>query len=183
MICAVLFAGALAFIAINVGHLTGTETEEAVYLHFNTFGKIDLTGLLFAGIIIGLLGVLYDIAIAQAIAVEELHRAGPELSRRKVFSRALRMGREHIGALVNTLAIAYIGPALPLVLLYYGSDFGKDAIINGENFATEILRIAIGGIGLIIAVPITTWIAVVMNVPTSEQADLSPGFAKDPEKS
>jgi len=56
-------------------------------------------------------------------------------------------------------------------------------IINDENFAIEILRIAIDGIGLTIAVPVTTWIAVVMNVLTSEQADLSPSFAKDPEKS
>ena len=68
-----------------------------------------MVGLLYGGIMIGLLGVLYDIAIGQAIAVEELRSAGKHLTRHDVYRRAIRIGREHIGALVNTLAIAYVG--------------------------------------------------------------------------
>ena len=73
--------------------------------------------LLLGGILIGLLGVLYDVAIGQAISVEELHHVAPHLPRATIYRRAIRIGREHIGALVNTLAIAYVGVSLPLLLL------------------------------------------------------------------
>jgi uncharacterized membrane protein len=73
--------------------------------------------------------------------------------------RGIRIGREHIGALVNTLAIAYVGASLPLLLLIQNSNAGILFIINNENFSTEIVRILIGSIGLVLAVPITTLIA------------------------
>src|SRR6185503_13234781 len=102
-------------------HLSGFNSDESTYLNLGTKGGIDLIGLLFGGIMIGLLGVLYDIAIGQAVAVEELFHAGKSISREEVFRRGIRIGREHIGALVNTLAIAYVGAALPLLLLVQSS--------------------------------------------------------------
>jgi len=159
MMVTVLITGAVAFWAVHAAHLSGYNSEEVVYLNFNTNGTIDLVGLLFGGIMIGLLGVLYDIAISQAIAVEELFRAGTHLTHIQVYHRAIRIGREHIGALVNTLAIAYVGAALPLLLVVQESSYGVAYAINNEIFATEIVRILIGSIGLILGVPITTLIA------------------------
>ncbi len=160
MIATVLITGALAFYFVHAAQLSGFATEEEVYLNFDTHGTIDMVGLLFGGIMIGLLGVLYDIAIGQAIAVEELFRAGAQMTRFQVYTRAIRIGREHIGALVNTLAIAYVGSALPLILLAQeGSGYGFIYSINSELFATEIVRILIGSIGLILGVPVTTLIA------------------------
>lgn len=74
------------------------------------------------------------------------------------------MGREHIGALVNTLAIAYVGASLPLLLLFSLSESSISTVINREIFAAEIIRTLIGSIGLVLAVPITTLLAVVMVV-------------------
>ncbi len=162
MIITVLMTGFLAWFAVSFVHLTGFESEESVYLNFNTGGNIDFAGLLLGGIIIGLLGVLYDAAIGQAVAVEELYRASESMSPRRVFLRSLRIGREHIGALVNTLAIAYVGASLPLLLLFYGSTLPFLAILNKEHFITEIIRTMVGSIGLVLAVPITSLIAVFM---------------------
>lgn len=160
MLVTVVITGLAAFYVVHLTHLSGYASEENVYLNFSTNGSIDMVGLLFGGIMIGLLGVLYDIAIGQAIAVEELFRAGSHMTRIQVYKRAIRMGREHIGALVNTLAIAYVGAALPLLLLMLSStDTGIPFILNNELFATEIVRILIGSIGLILAVPITTVIS------------------------
>ncbi|HYC34707.1 MAG TPA: YibE/F family protein, partial [Candidatus Paceibacterota bacterium] len=162
MIITVLFTGFLAYAAVHFTSLTGFESEEAVYLNFNTEGKIDFAGLLLGGMIIGLLGVLYDAAIGQSVAVEELYRAGGHMSPGRVFKRAIRIGREHIGALVNTLAIAYVGASLPLLLLFYGSELPLTVIANKEHFAAEVVRTMVGSIGLVLAVPITTFIAVLM---------------------
>lgn len=163
MVLTIALTGLLAFLAIHFTSLTGYSGDEVTYLNLNTRGSIDLTGLLLGGILIGLLGVLYDAAIGQAVSVEELVRAAKHYSRRDVYQRALRIGREHVGALVNTLAIAYVGASLPLLLLFFGSgpvDIGLT--VNRELFATEIVRILVGSIGLILTVPITTAVSVFM---------------------
>lgn len=164
MIVTVVITGLAAYYVIHIGNLSGFTSEENVYLNFNTHGGINMIGLLFGGIMIGLLGVLYDIAIGQAIAVEELFHAGKHMTRIEIYKRAIRIGREHIGALVNTLAIAYVGVALPLLLLLQQTSTGSNvgAILNSEMFATEAIRILIGSIGLILGVPITTSIAAYM---------------------
>ncbi len=160
MLITVIITGLAAWWVVEAAQLSGYGSEDSTYLHFQSGGTIDLVGVLLGGILIGLLGVLYDIAIGQAIAVEELMRAGRHLSKRHVYLRALRIGREHIGALVNTLAIAYVGASLPLFLLLEHASAPLDYIVNGEVFATEIVRILIGSSGLVLAVPITTFIAV-----------------------
>jgi uncharacterized membrane protein len=160
MLVTIVVTGVIAYFAVDSTRLRGLETEDAMYLNLNMQGAIDLVGLLLGGILIGLLGVLYDAAIGQAVAVEELRRAGPNLSAKHVFLRALRIGREHIGALVNILALAYVGAALPLLLLFYTSKFPFSVSVNNEIFATEIIRSMIGSIGLILAIPITTLISV-----------------------
>ena len=159
MIVTVIITGIFGYLAVLQARLSGYSSEEIVYLNFDTHGAMDMTALLFAGIMIGLLGVLYDIAIGQAVAVEELFRAGAHLSRTDVYKRGIRIGREHIGALVNTLAIAYVGAALPLLLLVQSADTDIWFILNSEVFSTEIIRVLIGSIGLVLAVPITTLIA------------------------
>jgi uncharacterized membrane protein len=161
MLITVLLTGVLAYTAIHWGQLSGYTSEEASYLNIDTSGTINFVGLLLGAFMIGILGVLYDAAIAQAIAVEELVRAAPHYTRRQLLSRAIRVGREHIGALVNTLAIAYVGTSLPL-LLYFKLTFTQSLLItaNEEIFATEIFRLLVGSMGLVLAVPIVSVIAV-----------------------
>ena len=170
MIGTIGITGVLASLTISAASLSGFTSDEVTYLNFNTRGAIDLAGLLLGGILIGLLGVLYDAAIGQAVAVEELSSAGAHLSRREVYQRALRIGREHIGALVNTLAIAYVGASLPLLLLFYGTvDLEIGATLNRELFASEIVRILVSSIGIIMVVPVTTLLATFMLVPNKGQ--------------
>ena len=165
MLVTVLCTGFLAYVAVHAAKLSGFATEESTYLNINTRGVIDFQALLLGTILIGLLGLLYDAAIGQAVSVEELASAAEHLHREEITKRALRIGREHIGALVNTLAIAYVGASLPLLLLFYGDGgSGVLQIVNREVFATEIVRIVVGSIGLVLAVPITTLIAARMLV-------------------
>lgn len=159
-VLAVILTGILAYAGVYLAHLSGFASEEAVYLNLNTGGALDFTGLLLGGIMIGVLGVLDDIAITQAAIVSELYHSAPHLSKREVYKKALRVGREHVGALVNTLALAYTGAALPLLLLFSTSESSFSSIINREIFATEIVRAVVGSIGLIMTVPITTLLAI-----------------------
>jgi len=146
----------LAWWSVGFLRLSGFSSDASVYLNFSTGGTLDITGLLLGSIIIGLLGVLDDVSITQASVVQELRRANTDLSWQELYARAIRVGRDHVGSLVNTLALAYVGTALPLIMLYSQSEAPWLTSLNQEVIAAEILRIVIGSIGLILAVPLTT---------------------------
>ena len=158
---AVFLTGLLAFFTITGADLTGFSSDATVYLNLSTGGELDFVGLLLAAVIIGALGVLDDIAVTQVAVVRELVDIRT-LGKWEIYHKAMRVGREHVGALVNTLVLAYTGAALPLLLFFSVSDTSVLTIINREIFATEIIRSLIGSIGLILAVPITTLLAVVI---------------------
>ncbi len=149
----------IAWIWVTWMRFTGFGDDSSVYLNFATGGTLDLTGLLLGGIIIGLLGVLDDVSITQASVVQELKAANPKFGFKDLYRRALRVGRDHVGSLVNTLALAYVGTSLPLLLLYSYSESPISILINQEILAAEILRIIVGSIGLVLAVPFTTAMA------------------------
>lgn len=157
---AVSLTGILAIIAVSMSSLSGFNSDESVYLNLNTKGALDFTGLLLGAIIIGVLGVLDDIAVTQAAVVSELYSSNATMSRKEVYMRALRVGREHVGALVNTLVLAYTGVSLPLLMYFHQSPLSFGSLVNAELFATEIIRTIVGSIGLILTVPIVTALAV-----------------------
>jgi uncharacterized membrane protein len=149
-------AAGLAVFFTNFAALFGTGSEESFYLAGALFENLDLRGLLLAGILLGALGVLDDITVAEVTTVDELQKANPNLSRGELFRRSLRVGREHIASMVNTLALAYAGVALPLILLF--SVDGNQplwALVNSEFAAEEIVRTLVGSLALILAAPIS----------------------------
>ena len=151
--------GFLAKIFVASFRLTGYASEEAGFLQASRPGVVNIRGLVLAGIIIGALGVLDDITVAQAAVVEQLKAANPKFSLRQLFFRAMRVGQDHIASMVNTLVLVYAGAALPLLLLFIDSPRPIIEVINYEIIAEEIVRILVGSIGLISAVPLTTFLA------------------------
>ena len=149
----------IAYLTVDTMRMTGFSSDASVFLNFATGGSLDIAGLLLGSIIIGLLGVLDDVSITQASVVQELRAANQQLRWYELYARAIRVGRDHVGSLVNTLALAYVGAALPLVLLYARVDSDVLVTLNQEVVAAEIVRIIIGSIGLILAVPFTTLMA------------------------
>lgn len=156
---AVSITGLVALISASSMKLSGFSSDASVYLNFATNGSLDLSGLLLGSIIIGILGVLDDVSITQASVVQELKFANKGLGAKELYLRAIKVGRDHIGSLVNTLALAYVGVSLPLILLYAKADSSVWLTLNQEVVAAEILRIVVGSIGLVLAVPFTTAVA------------------------
>lgn len=155
----VAVTGLIAFLSVEHMKLTGFSHDASVYLNFATDGQLDLAGLMLGSIVIGILGVLDDVSITQASVVQELKSANPKLGLKDLYGRAIKVGRDHIGSLVNTLALAYAGVSLPLILLYAKTESDIWLSLNQEVIAVELLRIIVGSIGLILAVPVTTFVA------------------------
>ncbi len=157
---AVLLSGLFALFAVKITSLSGFATEEAVFLNMDANVTINFTALLLGAFIIGFLGILDDIAITQAAVVSELFNSNKDISKWEVYKRAMRVGRDHVGALVNTLVLAYTGGALPVLLYLKLGNMEITDTVNLEIFATEIVRTIVGSVGLILTVPITTLLAI-----------------------
>jgi uncharacterized membrane protein len=149
---------ALAIAFVAAASLTGLASEEALSANF-AVGGLSLRGLLLAGIIIGGLGVLDDVTMSQASLVAELHHANPTAGMAALVPRALRVGRDHIAATVNTLFLAYAGAALPLLILFVTGQDSLGTVATTEIVAVEVVRALCGSVGLIAAVPLTTVLA------------------------
>lgn len=150
----------LSVVAVGMTKLFGMGSEESMFLQLGTLQAVNLRGLLLGGIVIGALGVLDDITTAQTAVIGELKRANPRMSRAALYRSGLVIGREHIASLVNTLALAYAGASLPLLLLFWsGPGAPWWVVLNSESLVEEIIRTLVGSMTLILAVPISTWFA------------------------
>jgi uncharacterized membrane protein len=156
---ALIITGILAKIFVEATRLTGYASEEAGFLQVAKKGTMDIKGLLLAGMIIGALGILDDITVSQAAVVEQLKKANSKIRSRQLFWQAMSVGQDHIASMVNTLVLVYTGAALPLLLLFVDNPMPFSQVINYEIIAEEIVRTLVGSIGLISAMPITTFLA------------------------
>ncbi|GAA3840248.1 hypothetical protein GCM10022403_085620 [Streptomyces coacervatus] len=150
--------GILGSVFIGWAALTG-NTDDSTGLIHGLYPKLDMSGLLLAGVIIGSLGVLDDVTVTQTSAVWELHDANPAMSWRRLCRAGIRIGRDHIASVVNTLVLAYAGAALPLLLLFSIAQSGVGTVANSQLVAEEIVRTLVGSIGLVASVPVTTLLA------------------------
>ena len=150
----------LAVAFVHLAKLFGMGAEESVFLQVGTLQQVNLRGLLLGGIIIGALGVLDDITTAQTAAIDELSKANATLGFSELYRAGTSIGREHIASLINTLALAYVGASLPVLLLFsINQEMPWWVIVNSEFVAEEIVRTLVGSSTLLFAVPISTWIA------------------------
>lgn len=153
---------AFSSLFIFLTKLTGVFSEDVFALINVGQQTLNLKGLLLAGMIIGALGVLDDVVISQIVSVEKIIEANPYQSWKEVFKKAQAIGVSHISSMTNTLFLAYAGASLPLLILFVSdnspfSSIGQ--IINNEAVSTEIVRALSGSLGIILAVPISTFIA------------------------
>lgn len=156
---ALIITGFLASFFINFAKLSGLSSEEAGFLQVMNPGLFNMQGLLLAGVIIGVLGVLDDVTVSQASIVGQLKMANPKLKTTELYKRAMEVGHDHISSMVNTLVLVYAGASLPLLLLFNDAARPFAEIVNYEIIADEIVRTLVGSIGLILAVPIATLLA------------------------
>lgn len=162
----ILIISGLSWVMVRVTRLSGLG-DEASSLLSGLVAEIDFRGLLTCSILIAGLGVLNDVTITQASAVWELRAAAPQMSRGEIYARAMRIGRDHIASTVYTVVFAYTGAALSVLILLYLYNRPLLSLLTQEDIAIEIVRTMVGSIGLVLAVPITTAVAVLF-VPGAE---------------
>lgn len=158
-VISLIMTGILAFSFVEFAKLTGFGLDDSVYINTYIGESIDIKSLLLAGIIISTLGVLDDITVSQSAIVFMLIKTNKSMPIPKIFTEAMNIGRDHIASLVNTLILVYAGASLPLFMLFHQSQIDIFHTVSNEIVATEIVRTLVGSVGLVAAVPITTFLA------------------------
>lgn len=167
---------ASAVAAMVFGHFAGisgynvSDIENLIYVRQIT--SIKVGELLFSGIIISALGAVTDVGVSVASTIQEIHQTDPNLGKRKLFMSGIHVGRDMMGTMVDTLILAYVGTALSTLVTNYAYDLSYNQLINSNNIGIEIMQSLAGSLGIVLAVPITAFVAVelIYRKPKEEKA-------------
>jgi len=122
--------------------------------------NINLKEVIPAGVIIGSLGAVMDVAVSIASSINELHITNPNMSQKVMFKSVINIGTDIIGTMINTLILAYIASSVFTLLLVYAQagEYPIIRLLNFQDIAVEIMRSVCGSIGILISVPLTAYI-------------------------
>ena len=155
----VIAAGLITLLMNSALGLTGWIDSESIHLvNLPTETPIDLKAIIFAGIIIGAVGAIMDVAVSISSAMSELKEQAPNLPFHKLFKSGINIGKDIMGSMTNTLVLAYIGSSLTIILLLavYASSFVD--LLNREMVIVEILQALVGSLGILLTMPLTALI-------------------------
>lgn len=156
----VLFAGLLTVLLSNTLRLTGMASQEAIYLaDLGTRNPVDLKAIVFAGILIGAVGAVMDVAMSLASALWELREGAAAPTFGMLLKSGMNIGRDMMSTMANTLVLAYIGSSLSTVLLLVAYASSLDGLFNREMIITEVLQAVIGSMAILLAIPLTSFVA------------------------
>ena len=156
----VLLSGLLTVVVSRLLHLTGMADQDAIYLaDLTTRNPLDLEGIVFAGVLIGAVGAIMDVAMSLASALWELRCEAAAPTARLLARSGMTIGRDMMGTMANTLVLAYIGSSLSTVLLLVAYATSAEVLLNREMIATELLRAVVGSLAILITIPLTSLLA------------------------
>ena len=176
----VLTAAAITLIVDAVIRLTGFTDECTIYIKAMSGGSIDLKALIFAGILIGSVGAVMDVAVNISASLHEVASKISKPTVKELFKSGITISRDILGTMSNTLILAYIGSALcSVILIIYNNSFSLLNMFNRENLIVELLKILVGSFGILFALPLTSLVAAVIyskfekfsKVETAEEND------------
>ena len=162
-ICGVVVAAVAAILFGKAAGITGynvSDIETLNYLAQNTHVRIGQ--LLCAGIIIAALGATMDVGMSIASTIQELHDRSPKLGTRELFVSGIRVGRDMMGTMANTLIFAYVGGALSTLVVNYAYNLSYNQLINSYVIGVEIMQGLSGTLGVVLTVPITAAVSAVL---------------------
>lgn len=160
----VLVSGIIVLIMNSVMNMTGVIDDDSMYIALasSEIGVIDLNGVLFAAIIISVLGGAIDVSVSIASALEELKLNAPDITGAQLMKSGVNIGVDIMGASLNTLILSYVGCAIHVMLLFYAYQFEAKMVFNDEMIVCELLRALAGSFALLFTVPVTSFVSAMM---------------------
>ena len=156
----VIISGVIFYFISNLLNISGFNLDEAeslILIAQNTGLKIR--DILFSGILISSLGAVMDVAMSIASSIYEINELNRELDMKTIFKSGINIGRDMIGTMSNTLILAFAGTSLSTMLALYSYNTQFNQLMSSDFIAIEFAQSISGSIGIILAVPITSFIS------------------------
>lgn len=163
MIGTVAGVGISAVLAVVFGKIAGisgynvSDIEQLEYVGQMT--NVRIGELLYAGILISALGAVMDVAMSVASTISEIHFRNPQLSRKELFTSGIRVGKDMMGTMSNTLILAFTGSSINTLVFMYVYGYGIVQITNMYSIGIEIIQGIASTMGVILTVPIVSVIS------------------------
>ena len=141
-------------------HLSGFKSSDAENLLVAAQNTgLNISTVLFAATMIASLGAVMDVAVSLLSALWEVRLADPDITGRGLWRAGLRMGRDMIGTMSNTLIFAFAGGSLTtlLVLMTYGTD--PVQLLHSDYIALELAHGLCGTCAVILTVPLASLVS------------------------
>ena len=141
-------------------HLSGFKSGDAENLLVAAQNTgLNISTVLFAATMIASLGAVMDVAVSLLSALWEVRLADPDITGRGLWRAGLRMGRDMIGTMSNTLIFAFAGGSLTtlLVLMTYGTD--PVQLLHSDYIALELAHGLCGTCAVILTVPLASLVS------------------------
>lgn len=141
----------------NTSGYTFADTDSL--LAISSHSGLKVGGLFFAAVLIASLGAVMDIAISVATSVNEVYLSNPETPKKTLFTSGMRVGRDMMGTMANTLILAFTGSSLVVLIQIYTYNMPYYQVMNSNSIATEIIQALTGSIAVILTVPLVSFLS------------------------
>lgn len=153
-------AAVITIIFSALMRISGINTSAVEQLMIaNTNVVFNYQGILTAGILIGCIGAVMDVGMSISSSINEMAGIDSKISRKKLFTSGISVGRDIIGTMANTLILAYTGGSIMLMVVWnvYGISFID--MLNQGYIVIEVAKSLCGSIGMVMTIPLTAFIA------------------------
>lgn len=159
----ILISGLLAMTVGLASNLTGYNMQDAEsMIYIANSSKLNVTDILYAGVLISSLGAVMDVSVSVVAAMSEIHDKVPTLKAKELFMLGMHVGHDMMGTMSNTLILAYTGSATGVLLTIYSYEMPYLQIMGYNSIIIEIVCGLCGTIGVILTVPLQAFITTIV---------------------
>jgi len=163
VIIVILLTLAMTYTIGTNAKIQGFGNEQAETLaYLSTYVQLNFSKIVLCEVLIGLLGAIIDVSISISSSMYEIHKSKPTATKQNLFIYGMNIGKDILGTMTNTLLFAYIGGFMTLIIYFNGLHYSLLDIINAKIFCSEVFQSLCGGIGIILIIPITSFITSVI---------------------
>jgi uncharacterized membrane protein len=112
-----------------------------------------------AGLFIGALGAVMDVAITMSSSLFGLYEKNQDISIKALKTSGMEIGKDIMGTMTNILFFAYISGSIPMLILYFKNASSLGYALS-MNLSLEVARALAGGIGIVLTIPIGLYITI-----------------------
>lgn len=132
------------------------EIESISYLSF--YINVDFSKVVISQILLGLVSAVIDVSISISSSMYELFKHNNAITKKSLIKSGFSIGGDILGTMTNTLFFAYIGGFMTLIIYLSELHYSLGDILNDKAFCSEVFQSLCGGIGIILIIPVTTFI-------------------------